>query len=335
MSTLDLRGRPLRDLRVSLTDRCNFRCGYCMPRELFGAGHQYLAADELLTFDEVEEVVRTAVDLGVRTVRLTGGEPLLRPGVADLVARLAAIGDLDLAMTTNGVLLGRHAAALRAAGLDRMTVSLDGIDDATFRRASDSPFGVSAVLDGIDAAVEAGFPRVKVNAVVRRGINEDQVVPLVEHFRGSGHVLRFIEFMDVGSTNGWTGSEVVPAAEIRAAIEARWPVEELPPNRHGEVAQRLRLRDGSAEVGLISSMSSPFCGTCTRARLTADGRVHTCLFSSTGTDVRGLLRGSRRPGDLHTLLRRVWGGRDDRYSEVRSALTRRADAPVEMSYIGG
>lgn len=338
MTLHDLRGRPLRDLRVSVTDRCNFRCAYCMPRELFGADHAFLDRGDLLSFDEVEELVRAAVDLGVTTVHLTGGEPLLRPGLPDLVARLAAIGGLDLAMTTNGVLLPRHAAALAAAGLDRVTVSLDAIDDAVFRRASDSPFGASAVLAGIDAARAAGFGDVKVNAVVRRGVNEHQVVPLVEHFRGTGHVLRFIEFMDVGATNGWTDADVVPAAEILAAIGARWPLEDLPVRRYGETARRLRLADGSAEIGVISSVSTPFCGTCTRARVTAEGRIHTCLFSTGGTDARALLRGPRRPGDLADLLSALWGTRSDRYSEiraeVRAAGTRRA-APVEMSYIGG
>ncbi len=331
---LDRRARPLRDLRISLTDRCNFRCGYCMPRDLFGADHAFLERDELLSFDEIEEVVRAAADLGVTTVRLTGGEPLMRAGAPGLVARLAAIGGLDLAMTTNGVLLPRHAGALAAAGLSRLTVSLDAIDDVVFRRASDSPFAVSAVMAGIDAAVAAGFDTVKVNAVVRRGVNEHQVVPLVEHFRGTGHELRFIEFMDVGATNGWTGSEVVPAAEIRAAIETRWRLEDLPARRHGEVARRFRLADGTAQVGIISSVSSPFCGTCTRARVTADGRVHTCLFSSRGTDLRPLLRGARHEGDLRRALAGLWNRRDDRYSELRAA-GGRVEAPVEMSYIGG
>lgn len=333
--TTDLRGRGLRDLRVSLTDRCNFRCGYCMPREIFGPGYAFLPDESMLSFDEIDEIVRAAAGLGVRKVRLTGGEPLLRRGMVDLVSRLARIDGLELAMTTNGVLLPRFASALAAAGLDRVTVSLDALDDETFRAASDTKFDVADVLEGIDAAEAAGLGPVKINTVVRRGLNDSQVADLVDHFRWTPHVIRFIEYMDVGATNGWRLDEVMPADHILDAIAARWPVEELPARTIGEVARRYRLQDGSCEFGLISPVSQPFCGNCTRGRITADGRFHTCLFSPGGVDLMSLLRGPRRPDDLAETMAGVWHRRSDNYSETRGRDSAQQVRPVEMSYIGG
>lgn len=330
--TADLLGRPLRDLRISLTDRCNLRCGYCMPRELFGPGHVFLPADRLLSIDEIERVARTAVDLGVTKIRLTGGEPLLRKGVVEIVERLARIDGLDLAMTTNGVLLPRFARDLAAAGLRRVTVSLDAIDQDVFEEASGSRFRVADVLRGIDAADAAGLGPVKVNAVVRRGLTDSQVLPMIGEHRGTGRILRFIEFMDVGGTNGWNREQVMTAREILDLIRSEWDLVELPALRYGEVAQRLMLADGSLEIGVIASVSAPFCGTCTRARVTAEGRLHTCLFSAGGVDLVPALRGGD-PDGLRELLASTWSGRGDRYSELRSE--ERASAPVEMSYIGG
>jgi cyclic pyranopterin phosphate synthase len=331
--TLDRFGRPLRDLRISVTDRCNFRCVYCMPREVFGRDYQFLDRAELLTFEELERVAGAFVAHGVEKIRITGGEPLVRRDVERLVAKLARLDGLDLTLTTNGALLPQKARALADAGLRRVTVSLDSLDDAVFRAMNDVDFPVARVLAGIDAAAAVGLP-VKVNAVVKRGLNEDSVVELARHFHGTGHVVRFIEFMDVGHTNGWRLDDVVPAAEIVAAIDAELPVEPVEPAYRGEVARRWRYRDGGGEIGVIASVTQPFCGDCTRARLSAEGKLYTCLFAVRGTDLRALLRGGASDEELLEAIGAVWGRRTDRYSELRTAET--ADLPkVEMSYIGG
>jgi GTP 3',8-cyclase len=335
LTVLDTLGRPMRDLRVSVTDRCNFRCGYCMPREVFGPDHAFLPRAEVLTFEEIARVVAASVALGVRKVRLTGGEPLVRKDLEALVALLAAIdGVEDLTLTTNASLLAAKAAALADAGLRRVTVSLDALDDETFMRMNDVGFPVARVLDGIAAAEAAGLGPVKVNAVIRRGLNEHAIVDLADHFRGTGTTIRFIEYMDVGHSNGWRLDEVVPAQEIVAAIDARWPLERVDPDYRGEVARRYRYRDGAGEIGVISSVSQPFCGDCTRARLSADGRLFTCLFATSGHDVRAVLRSGGDDGTLTDALRAIWTGRSDRYSELRSLETVEL-AKVEMSFIGG
>ncbi|MCT9077443.1 GTP 3',8-cyclase MoaA [Streptomyces fulvoviolaceus] len=332
---VDRRYRHLRDLRISVTDRCNLRCRYCMPREHFGPGHPYLEPAVLLTFDEIARLARVFASLGVRKIRLTGGEPLLRRGVADLVTQLAAIPGLDLAMTTNGLLLPAMAEGLAEAGLRRVTVSLDSLDDTVFRAIADTAVPVRRVLDGIDAAARAGLTPVKVNMVVKRGVNDGCVLPMVERFRGSGHIVRFIEYMDVGATNEWQLGEVLPAAEIVRLIDDRHPLEPLGATAAGEVATRYRYRDGAGEIGVIGSVTRPFCGDCTRARLSADGKVHTCLFSSGGTDLRALLRAGASDEELHSAVRALWGAREDRYSELRGRRTRSSSDRVEMSYIGG
>jgi len=335
LTVLDTLRRPMRDLRVSVTDRCNFRCGYCMPKEVFGPDHAFLARPEVMRFDEIERIVRAAVSLGVRKVRLTGGEPLVRRNLEELVAALAAIDGIDdLTLTTNASLLAPKARALADAGLHRITVSLDALDDATFMRMNAVGFPVSRVLDGIAAAEAAGIGPVKVNSVIRRGVNEHAVKDLAERFRGTDTTVRFIEFMDVGTTNGWRLEEVVPAAEIVSTISAQWPLEAVPSDYRGEVARRYRYLDGAGEIGVISSVSDPFCGDCTRARLSADGQLFTCLFASSGHDLRGLLRGGATDADLADALGTIWMGRDDRYSELRALET--VDRPrVEMSFIGG
>ncbi len=335
LTVLDSLGRPMRDLRVSVTDRCNFRCGYCMPREAFGPDHAFLPRAEILTFEEIERVVRATVDLGVRKVRLTGGEPLVRRNLEALVAMLATVdGVEDLTLTTNASLLAGKAQALADAGLHRVTVSLDALDDATFMRMNDARVPVQRVLDGIAAAEAVGLGPVKLNAVIRRGINEHAVVDLAEHFRGTGTTVRFIEYMDVGHSNGWRMDDVVPAEEIVAAIDARWPLEAVDRDYRGEVARRYRYRDGAGEIGVISSVSQPFCGDCTRARLSADGRVFTCLFATAGHDVRTLVRSGADDAALADALRAIWTGRADRYSELRSLETVELQK-VEMSFIGG
>jgi cyclic pyranopterin phosphate synthase len=335
LAPADRRGRPLRDLRISVTDRCNFRCPYCMPKEVFGRNWSFLDRADLLSFEEIERLARLFHALGARKFRLTGGEPLLRRGLPDLVARLARIGGgVDLALTTNGSLLASHAAALRAAGLGRLTVSLDSLDDATFRAMNDAGFPVARVLEGLAAAEAAGFRRIKLNCVVKRGVNEESLVGLVERFRGTGHVVRFIEFMDVGATNRWRMDEVVPAAEIVARIGAVFPLEPLEPSYRGEVARRLRLGDGSGEIGVIASVTRPFCGDCTRARLSADGRLHTCLFAARGSDLRTPLRAGEDDQGLAARIAGIWQTRDDRYSELRAVLPPEAPKP-EMSYLGG
>ena len=335
LTVLDTLRRPMRDLRISVTDRCNFRCLYCMPKESFGADHAFLARPEVLRFDEIERVVRAAVSLGVRKVRLTGGEPLVRRNLEDLVGALAAIGGIeDLSLTTNGSLLATKARALADAGLHRITVSLDALDDPTFMRMNDVRFPVQRVLDGIAAAEAAGIGPVKINSVIRRDINELAVIDLAGNFRGTGTTVRFIEYMDVGTTNGWRLDDVVPSAEIVARINARWPLEPVPSEYRGEVAQRYRYVDGEGEIGVISSVSEPFCGDCTRARLSADGQLFTCLFAAAGHDLRGVLRAGATDADLTDALRAIWAGRDDRYSELRALQT--VDGPrVEMSFIGG
>jgi cyclic pyranopterin phosphate synthase len=329
---LDTLGRPLETLRVSITDRCNFRCVYCMPKEAFGRDHAFLDRKELLSFEEIAHVVGVFAGLGVRTVRLTGGEPLVRRDVERLVAQLAEIPGLQLALTTNGALLPQKAQALADAGLDRVTVSLDSVDDAVFRALNDVDFPVQRVLDGIDAAAAAGLP-VKVNAVVKRGVNDAGIVALAERFRGTGHTLRFIEYMDVGHTNGWRLDDVVPAAEIVERIAAAWPLEPVA-GRPDETALRFRYADGAGEIGVIASVTKPFCGGCSRARLSAEGRLYTCLFALRGHDLRAPLRLGATDDELAETLRGIWRRRTDRYSELRTAET--ASLPkVEMSYIGG
>jgi cyclic pyranopterin phosphate synthase len=330
---LDRLGRPLETLRISITDRCNFRCVYCMPKEVFGRDYQFLERSQLLTLEEIARVARVFAELGVRTVRITGGEPLVRRNVEHLIALLAEIDGLELALTTNGALLPQKAQALADAGLGRVTVSLDSVDDATFRALNDVDFAVDRVLDGIDAAAAAGLP-VKVNAVVKRGVNDGaQLAALAERFRGTGHVLRFIEYMDVGHTNGWRLDDVVPAEEIVETIGARWPLEPVS-GRKDETALRYRYADGAGEIGVIASVTKPFCGGCSRARLSAQGELFTCLFGVKGRDLRAPLRNGATDQDLLDLLRGVWNRRTDRYSELRTAETA-ALPKVEMSYIGG
>jgi cyclic pyranopterin phosphate synthase len=326
--------RPLRDLRISVTDRCNFRCTYCMPKEIYGSAYRFLPRAELLTFEEIERLARLFAAHGVEKVRLTGGEPLLRRDIEVLVSMLAEIRGLDLTMTTNGSLLSRKATALARAGLKRITVSLDSLDDDVFRAMNDVDFPVERVLAGIEAAAAAGLAPVKVNMVVKRGVNDDSLLAMARYFHGSGHVLRFIEYMDVGHTNGWRLDDVVPAAEIVAAIDAELPLEPVEPAYRGEVARRWRYRDGGGEIGIIASVTQPFCGDCTRARLSADGSLYTCLFATRGHDLRGLLRAGASDEEISDAIAGIWGRRTDRYSELRSAET--ADLPkVEMSYIGG
>jgi cyclic pyranopterin phosphate synthase len=334
VATLDTFGRPLRDLRISVTDRCNFRCTYCMPKSVFGRDYAFLRRDQLLTFEEIARVARVAHGLGVEKVRLTGGEPLLRKDVEKLIAMLAEIPGLDLTLTTNGSLLPQKARALAAAGLGRVTVSLDSLDDGVFRAMNDVDFPVARVLAGIEAAAEAGLRPVKINMVVKRGVNEDSVLPMARRFKGSGHVVRFIEFMDVGTTNGWRLDDVVPARELVERIDAELPLEPLEPLYRGEVAARYRYRDGDGEIGVIASVTQPFCRDCTRARLSADGRLYTCLFGVRGHDVRALLRAGASDAELERALARAWAGRGDRYSEIRSEHTTGLPR-VEMSYIGG
>jgi GTP 3',8-cyclase len=339
----DLLDRPLRDLRISVTDRCNFRCVYCMPREIYGRDFAFLPRAELLSFEEITRAARAFVALGVEKLRLTGGEPLVRRDLPRLVEQLAVLRTrdgrpLDLTLTTNGAGLRALAQPLADAGLQRVTVSLDALDDATFRAMNDVDFPVDRVRDGIDAAREAGLAPIKVNAVVRRGLNEQEIVPLARWARDEGLVLRFIEYMDVGHSNGWRLDDVVPAAEIVALVDRELPLDAVPPAYRGEVAQRYGFSDGSGEIGVISSVSAPFCGDCTRARLSADGTLYTCLFSSRGWDIRGRLRHGFDDRALETFLGRVWSGRDDRYSELRTAATDdlRADPRrIEMFAMGG
>ena len=334
MTVVDTLGRPVRDLRLSVTDRCNFRCVYCMPKEVFGRDHRFLDRRELLTFEEIDRLAQAFVRQGVEKIRITGGEPLVRRDLERLIAMLARIDGLDLTLTTNGSLLAQKAETLRAAGLGRVTVSLDSLDDEVFRAMNDVDFPVARVLEGIDAAAAAGLTPVKVNMVVKRGVNDGSVLAMARRFHGTGHILRFIEYMDVGHTNGWRMDDVVPAAEILETIDAELALEPAEANYAGEVARRWRYRDGGGEIGVISSVTQPFCGGCTRARLSAEGRLFTCLFAVRGHDLRAIVRGNASDDALDDAIAGIWRGRTDRYSELRTAETA-AGPKVEMSYIGG
>ena len=332
----DTLGRPIHDLRISVTDRCNFRCTYCMPKEVFGRDFAFLQRDELLTFEEIARLARHFAKLGVRKIRLTGGEPLLRRDLERLVAQLSPTeGPEDIALTTNGSLLTREKAlALQAAGLQRITVSLDSLDDATFRAMNDVSFPVSRVLDAIDIAAEAGLTPVKVDVVVKRGMNDRDIADVARRFRGTGHIVRFIEYMDVGNSNGWRIDDVVSGREILAALQTVAPLVPADANYFGEVAERWQWTDGAGEIGIITSVTQPFCGTCTRARLSANGELYLCLFAGTGHDLRALLRGGANDDEIATVLANIWRARTDRYSEERSEATPGL-RKVEMSHIGG
>jgi cyclic pyranopterin phosphate synthase len=336
-SMVDRFGRPLRDLRISVTDRCNFRCQYCMPKEVFGPDFAFLPRDAILSFEEIARVARITADLGVRKFRLTGGEPLLRAELYKLIEQLKVIPGAEVALTTNATLLASQAKRLAAAGLDRVTVSLDSLDDDVFRQMNDMDFPVAPVLEGIDVATAVGLGPIKVNAVVRKGVNDQTLLDMARHFRGTNHIVRFIEFMDVGSTNGWRLDEVIPSSELVELIDSKFPLEAVDANYPGEVARRYRYRDGAGEIGFISSVTQHFCGACSRARISAEGQLFTCLFAVEGTDLRAALRDSASDDELTALLHRVWGARDDRYSALRSEATE--DLPerpkIEMSYIGG
>ncbi|MCE2971495.1 MAG: GTP 3',8-cyclase MoaA [Burkholderiales bacterium] len=331
--------RPLRDLRISVTDRCNFRCTYCMPREIFDKDYRFLPHGDLLSFEEIVRLARIFIHHGVEKIRLTGGEPLLRKDIERLIEMLARLttrsgAPLDLTLTTNGSILARKARALRDAGLRRVTVSLDALDDTTFRQMNDADFPVADVLEGIESAAAAGLAPIKVNMVVKRGVNDGQILPMARYFHGSGHVLRFIEFMDVGSSNGWRMDDVLPSAELPRRIGEELPLEPIEANYHGEVAERWRYRDGGGEIGVISSVTQAFCGDCTRARLSTEGKLYLCLFAQSGHDLRALLRGAASDAQISTALAHIWRRRGDRYSEIRSAHTVRL-RKIEMSYIGG
>ncbi|MCH7738855.1 MAG: GTP 3',8-cyclase MoaA [Chloroflexi bacterium] len=331
--------RPLRDLRISVTDRCNFRCPYCMPAEIYGERYEFLPRDELLTFEEIARLTGIFVDLGVTKARLTGGEPLIRADVTRLIRMLTPFNALaDLTMTTNGYLLARFAQELKEAGLGRITVSLDSLDDEVFRSMNGRNFDTAPVLEGIAAAEKAGFSPIKINAVVQKGVNDHTIVDLARHFKGTGHIVRFIEFMDVGTLNHWNMSQVMPAAEIVRMICEEMPIEPVEPNYKGEVARRWRYVDGDGEIGIIASVSEPFCGACTRARLSTDGRLVTCLFAAGGTDLRGPMRGGADDDELKKLIAGVWSDRRDRYSMDRSTLGDGDGATrsrIEMYQIGG
>ena len=330
---VDARSRPLRDLRISVTDRCNFRCVYCMPREVFGAEHKFLPHSAILSFEEIARLARIFVDLGVKKIRLTGGEPLVRRDLHRLIALLAAL-DVDLTLTTNGSLLAKQARALKEAGLRRVTVSLDSLDDAIFKAMNDVDFPVAKVLEGIDAAAAAGLGPLKINMVVKRGTNDGEIVPMARRWRGSGHIVRFIEYMDVGSSNGWRMQDVVPSAEVVRRIAAELALEPIDPNYPGEVAARWRYRDGAGEIGVIASVTQAFCRDCNRMRLSTEGALYTCLFAQSGHDLKALLRAGASDDALRDEIAAVWRAREDRYSEIRTAETA-ALPKVEMSYIGG
>jgi cyclic pyranopterin phosphate synthase len=337
-SPRDTQFRPMRDLRISVMDRCNFRCPYCMPRETFHEKYRFLGSAERLSFEEIVRLTRLFVQLGVRKLRLTGGEPLLRANLPDLIGDLTTIAGIDdVALTTNGVLLAQHAAELKAAGLKRITVSLDSLDAQVFARMSGGLGGVEDVLDGIEHARRAGLMPIKINAVVQRGLNDHTAVDLVERFRGTGVIVRFIEYMDVGNRNHWKPELVVPSKELAAWISARWPLEPLERNYRGEVAERYGFTDGQGEVGFISSVTQPFCGDCSRARLSSDGVMYTCLFATHGTSLRDALRGGASDEALLEMIRGIWTRREDRYSELRADLRRTEgqQPKVEMYYIGG
>ncbi len=332
---LDKFSRPLKDLRISVTDRCNFRCVYCMPKEVFGSDYNYLSRSEMLSYEEIVRFVRLLVNLGITKVRITGGDPLLRKDIEYLIKMLALIPGLDLTLTTNGSLLTQDKClALREAGLQRITVSLDSLNNDTFASLNDVEFSVDEVINGINNAASAGLSPIKINMVVMRSVNLASIVPMAKHFRESGHILRFIEYMDVGDSNGWRLDEVVPSSEIVELIGAQLPLEPIAPNYVGEVANRWKYTDGSGEIGLISSVSQPFCGDCSRLRLSARGELFTCLFASSGYDVRSLLRNNASDEKIVDVVSSLWKNRDDRYSELRSKQSHRV-SPVEMSYIGG
>jgi GTP 3',8-cyclase len=332
--THDRLDRPLRDLRISVTDRCNFRCVYCMPKEVFGKDYPFLERKELLNFEEIVRLARIFTRHGIGKIRLTGGEPLVRRNLERLIEMLAAIPELDLTLTTNGSLLRQKAQALKAAGLGRITVSLDSLDDTAFKRMNDVDFPVTRVLEGIEAAAAAGLAPIKINMVVKRGLNDASVLPMARFFRNSGHILRFIEYMDVGHTNGWRMDDVVSAREIVEMIGAEMPLDPVGANYPGEVAKRWRYRDGSGEIGVIASVTQAFCRTCTRMRLSTEGKLYTCLFATHGHDLRALLRGAASDEQIHAAIGAVWSARTDRYSEIRTAETARL-RKIEMSYIGG
>jgi cyclic pyranopterin phosphate synthase len=333
-TTRDRLKRPLRDLRISITDRCNFRCTYCMPKEVFGKDYQFLERSALLSFEEITRLARAFTRHGVEKVRLTGGEPLIRRNIEQLIAMLAEIPGLDLTLTTNGSSLARKARALKAAGLKRITVSLDSLDDAVFMGMNDVDFPVAKVLEGIDAAAAAGLAPIKINMVVKRGVNEHSMVPMARFFKARGHILRFIEFMDVGHTNGWRMDDVVTAREIVATLNREMPLEPVDPNYTGEVAERWRYKDGSGEIGVIASVTQAFCRDCTRARVSTEGKLYTCLFATGGHDLRALLRNGASDDELHAAIGKVWTQRADRYSEIRTEKTIPLKK-IEMSYIGG
>lgn len=334
INVTDKLGRPLRDLRISVTDRCNFRCTYCMPKEVFGRDYEFLHRDQLLTFEEIARLSRIFAEHGVRKIRLTGGEPLMRRELETLVEMLANIPEIDLALTTNGSFPIHRVRSLKDAGLKRMTASLDSLDDAVFKSMNDVNFPVKRVLEWIDASAKAGLKPVKINCVVKRGVNDQSVLPMARYFKGTGHIMRFIEYMDVGTTNGWRLDDVVPAEEIVDMIDAEMPIEPFQANYSGEVAQRWRYKDGSGEVGIIASVTQAFCRTCTRARLSAEGKLYTCLFAVNGFDLRQLLRGGASDQEISEAISKVWTRRTDRYSELRANET--IPMPkIEMSYIGG
>jgi cyclic pyranopterin phosphate synthase len=340
---LDKRARPLQDLRISLTDRCNFRCVYCMPREIFDKDHAFLPRTSLLSFEEIIRITHIFVAHGVSKIRLTGGEPLLRKHIEKLIEQLAQIKtidgkDLDLTLTTNGSLLAKKARALKDAGLSRVTVSLDSLDDATFKRMNDADFPVSDVLEGLEVAHAVGLDSIKINMVVKGGTNEQEIVPMARHFKGTPFVLRFIEYMDVGASNGWQMSEVIPSSEVVKRISAEMPLEQMPPRNASDTAERWRYVDGGGEIGLISSVTRAFCHSCVRARISTEGVLYNCLFAESGFDLRSLLRGGRSDAEISTAIAQVWRARDDHYSEIRSAQTdgiAPASRKIEMSYIGG
>jgi cyclic pyranopterin phosphate synthase len=337
---LDRLGRPLRDLRISVTDRCNFRCTYCMPAELFGDHYEFLPREQILSFEEIERLVRIFAGLGALKLRITGGEPLLRHRLPDLVGRLARVeGVEDIALTTNATLLPRQAADLASAGLRRVTISLDSLDDEVFARMNGDRLSVSRVLEGIAAAERSGLSPIKINCVVQKGVNDHTLVDLARRFKGTPHIVRFIEFMDVGTRNQWDMTKVLPAAEIVALIGAELPIEPASANYRGEVAKRWRYRDGQGEIGVISSVTQPFCGDCSRARLTTEGKLVTCLFAADGTDLRGPLRRGASDGEIRAIIARVWRDRRDRYSEEREELLQVEDAKraerIEMYQVGG
>jgi cyclic pyranopterin phosphate synthase len=341
--TQDARSRTLRDLRISVTDRCNFRCTYCMPKEVFDQNYPYLAHEELLSFEEITRLTTIFSTLGVEKIRLTGGEPLLRKNLEVLIEMLAAVrtpdgNPLDLTLTTNGSILRKKAAALKAAGLQRLTVSLDGLNDEIFKKMNDVDFPVADVLDGITAAQEVGFQNIKVNMVVKKGTNDHEIVSMAKHFKGSGIILRFIEFMDVGSSNGWNMAEVLPSKEVIANINAVFPIQPVESNYIGEVAQRWRYEDGSGEIGVISSVTQTFCHECSRARISTDGQMYLCLFANEGFDFKTLLRSGKSDLEIANAIMNTWSARDDHYSEIRgSAIANQSTShhKVEMSYIGG